>query len=131
MAEAKRIQDEGQKHIGQMLDEELIEAAQTLRALEDGDEEDFYHIEASVPEPADEYEENRPAAKRIKGANGNAEVVVGGGNGLLKEDALENVRFYAEMRRKQAEEEKRLKERKTPASGMALLGGYGSGDESD
>lgn len=105
-----------------MLDEELIEATQTLRALEDGDEEDFYHIEASKPE---EDEDERPS-KRIR--NGEDDRPEKGG-GMLGGEALENIRFYAEMRRKQAEEEKK---RKVPVkTGMSLLGGYGSGDESD
>jgi hypothetical protein len=103
-----------------MLDEELIEATQTLRALEDGDEEDFYPIEASKPDSDDE----RPS-KRIR----NGEDDKPGKAGMLGGEALENIRFYAEMRRKQAEEEKK---RKVPVkTGMSLLGGYESGDESD
>jgi hypothetical protein len=104
-----------------MLDEELIEATQTLRALEDGDEEDFYHIEASKPDEEDE----RPTKRIRNGENGDKPEKAG----MLGGEALENIRFYAEMRRKQAEEERK---RKVPVkTGMSLLGGYGSGDESD
>lgn len=121
IAEEQRIEADGKKAIAGMLDEELIEATQTLRALEDGDEEDFYHIEASKPE---EDEDERPS-KRIR--NGEDDKPEKGG--MLGGEALENIRFYAEMRRKQAEEEKK---RKVPVkTGMSLLGGYGSGDESD
>jgi hypothetical protein len=107
-----------------MLDENLVEAAHTLRALEDGDEEDFYPIEPSAPEPEAD-EEVRPA-KRIKSGGG-------GGNGMFDDEAMENLRFYAEMARNQATEEAERK-RKIPskAVGLAsLVGGYGSGDESD
>jgi hypothetical protein len=106
-----------------MLDEELIEATQTLRALEDGDEEDFYPIEASKPDANEQEEEDDRPAKRIR--NGES----GGHGGMLGGEALENIRFYAEMSRKQAEEERK---RKVPVkTGMTLLGGYSSGDESD
>lgn len=104
-----------------MLDEDLVEATQAVRALEDGDVEDFYHIEASKPEEDEEEEEgNRPAKK------GKSE------GGFFNADALDNIKFYAEMVKKQAEEE-REKARKVPTKqvGMSLLGGYGSGDESD
>jgi hypothetical protein len=102
-----------------MLDEELIEATQTLRALEDGDEEDFYPIEASKGDIGDEEEGDGRPAKRIRN----------GEEGMLGGEALENIRFYAEMSRKQAEEERK---RKVPVkTGMSLLGGYSSGDETD
>lgn len=126
--EAKRIHDLGQESISKMLDENLVEAAQTLRALEDGDEEDFYPIEPSVPEPEDD-EDQRPL-KRIRG-NGETDGANGGGEriGIFSADAIDNIKFYAEMARKQREEAEA--KTKGPAKGMALLGGYGSGDESD
>lgn len=121
VAEELRIEEDGKKAIAGMLDEDLIEATQTLRALEDGDEEDFYPIEASKSE-----EDERPT-KRIRNVD-DGETGKGKG-GMLGGEALENIRFYAEMRRKQAEEERK---RKVPVkTGMSLLGGYGSGDESD
>jgi len=116
-----------------MLDENLVEATQALRALEDGDEEDFYPIEASVPEPGDE-----PPAKRAKATNGvreattTAEAPRSADVGMLKGDALDNIRYYAEIARKQAEEDRKRKVPAVKKAGMAgLLGGYGSGDESD
>jgi len=134
--EQKRIAEQGQEAIKGMLDENLVEATQALRALEDGDEEDFYPIEASVPEVDDE-----PPAKRAKAGPTNGprdattaavEAPRSADIGMLKGDALDNIRYYAEMARKQAEEDRK---RKVPAAkkvDMAgLLGGYGSGDESD
>ncbi|ORX40740.1 putative nuclear mRNA splicing, via spliceosome-related protein [Kockovaella imperatae] len=119
-AEDARIKELGEKAIAGMLDEDLVEAAQTLRALEDGDVEDFYPIEASVPveSPASA----RPA-KRIRNAMA---------EGIFSADTMDNLRFYAEMTRKQAEED-RLKERKVPPKPAvtSLLGGYGSDEESD
>lgn len=119
--EQKRIAEQGQKAISGMLDENLVEATQALRALEEGDEEDFYPIEPSAPSP--EPEEVRPAKKAKADENG-------GPVGMLSADAIDNIKFYADMARKQAEEERK---RKVPAkAGLAgLLGGYGSGDESD
>ncbi|ODO05438.1 pre-mRNA-splicing factor CWC2 [Cryptococcus wingfieldii CBS 7118] len=126
VAEAQRIEEIGQKAIAGMLDDELVEATQTIRALEDGDVEDLYEIEASADhaqngeggEGEGEGEEGRPAKR-------------GKTDGFFGADALDNIKFYADLARKQAEE--RVKERKVPEKkvGMALLGGYGSGDESD
>lgn len=110
-----------------MMDEGLIEATQTLRALEDGDEEDFYPIEPSRPEEAEE--EERPQKRIRNGEDSNGSHAKA--TGLLGGEALENLRYYAEQRRKQAEEEQERK-RKVPAkTGMSLLGGYGSDDDSD
>ena len=119
VAEELRIEEDGKKAIAGMLDEDLIEATQTLRALEDGDEEDFYPIEASKPE-----EDERPTKRIRNGDDGET-----GKGGMLGGEALENIRYYAELRRKQAEEERK---RKVPVkTGMSLLGGYGSDEESD
>lgn len=128
-----------------MMDEGIVEAAQTIRALEDGDEEDFYPIEPGYQEE----EEERPAKRSKAGATGSGN---GGGNGpapgagvggastgLLSEEAMENLKFYADMARQQAEERRR----KVPVSiatgpnktqptstakpgGLAGLGGYDS-----
>jgi hypothetical protein len=133
-----------------MLDEGLVEAAQTIRALEDGDEEDFYPIEASAPSPPqspphsantkrprngneDEGVDGREKRRITNGSGGGGG---GGGGGLLSGEAMENLRYYAEMARKQAEESRAsaagaAKKKKAAPVGMALLGGYGSGDESD
>ena len=122
VAEDKRIEEEGQKAISGMLDENLVEAAQTLRALEDGDEADFYPIEHSAPEREEEVDE-RPVKKAR----------TGDGRGLFDDEAMDNLRFYADMARKQAQEDNERK-RKMPVKAVgvvSMLGGYGSGDESD
>lgn len=121
-----------------MLDEGLVEAAQTIRALEDGDEEDFYPIEQSESSPPPSSsttkrlrdgneEEGRREPKRITGN--------GGIGGILGEDAMENLRFYADMAKRQAQEDRKqpVQKKVQPKTkvGMALLGGYGSGDDSD
>lgn len=119
-----------------MLDEGLIEATQTLRALEDGDEQDFYPIEASRPD--DEADDERPQ-KRIRNgedgpdgpASSNGASASANKGGLLGGGVLENIRYYAEMNRKQAEEDRKRKVPVPAKTGMSLLGGYGSGDESD
>lgn len=126
-----------------MLDESLVEAAQTIRALEDGDEEDFYPIEPSAPSPPPPTRQIAAPPKRARIGNGAAEAEAeegpaskkrsngGGIGGLLSEDAMENLKFYADMAKKQAEEARTRTQKKAPPTGMALLGGYGSGDDSD
>lgn len=119
-AEDKRIAQEGRKVIASKLEDNLIEASQTLRALEDGDIDDLYEIEQQ-PEVS---EDTRPA-KRSKAEDGKPAPKAG----LLGGDTLENIKYYAELARKQAEEDRT---RKVPAkAGMGLLSGYGSGDDSD
>lgn len=109
--------------IASKLDPQLVEASQSLRALEEGNEADYYPIEQEV------VEEERPAKRaRADGAGPEGKEVAGG---ILGGDALENIKFYAEKARQQAEEERNRKVPPKKASGMALLGGYGSGDESD
>lgn len=132
-----------------MLDEGLVEAEQTLRTLEDGEEEDFYPIIASRrldDDDQDGSDGGRPSKRIRNGSNGvgdgdgedEQEKVDRGPAGLLGHDALDNIRFYADMARKQAEEDRK---RKVPTkaaavkappkkTGMALLGGYSSGDDS-
>nr|XP_031858939.1 pre-mRNA-splicing factor CWC2 [Kwoniella shandongensis]KAA5526011.1 pre-mRNA-splicing factor CWC2 [Kwoniella shandongensis] len=130
IAEQKRIEEVGQKAISGMLDENLVEAAQTIRALEDGDEQDFYPIEASKPESEEAEEEEEEDSRPIKKSKSSA----GTANGIFDADALDNLKFYADLAKKQAEEEReRVKERKVPSKPAitSLLGGYGSGDESD
>lgn len=117
-----------------MLDDNIIEASQTLRALEDGDTEDFYPIEASRDSPSPEPQDARPAKRIRNGGDSEATNHTGGKqNGLFSADAMDNVRFYAEMARKQVEEERAAQKAAPPAKPnvASMLGGYGSGDESD
>lgn len=103
----------GAEAIAGKVNESVVEAEQAVRALEEGDVEDFYPIEAPPsPEAAPE-----PAAKRVK-------------TGLLDPEALDNLRYYAQVARKQAEAERKAKG-VAPVGVQSLLGGYGSGDESD
>lgn len=118
-AEDKRIAQEGRRVIASKLDDNLIEASQTLRALEDGDIDDLYEIEQQ-PDAV----EARPA-KRSKTEDSRTAPTAG----LLGGDTLENIKYYAELARKQAEEDRN---RKVPAkSAMGLLSGYGSDEDSD
>ncbi|WWC91540.1 pre-mRNA-splicing factor CWC2 [Kwoniella dendrophila CBS 6074] len=134
-AEARRIEEMGQKAIAGMLDENLVEAAQTIRALEEGDEQDFYHIEASKPDELENVIPEQPENDDDDHDDGERPIKKSKGNGFFDAEALDNLKFYAELAKKQTEEN-RLKERKIPTStkpaGMAsLLGGYGSDEDSD
>lgn len=118
-AEDKRIAEEGRKVIASKIQDEFVEAVQSVRALEEGDEQDFYPIEA--PDEPEEEDDERPA-KRARADEP---------TGLLGGEALDNIKYYAELARKQAEEARKRKAPAPKASGMALLGGYSSGDDSD
>jgi hypothetical protein len=120
--EAERIEKLGKEAIRGMMDEGIVEAAQTIRALEDGDEEDFYPID-----PSEEQEEER-APKRIK-ADADAP------GGLLSGEAMENLKFYADIARQQAERKRKIPVVKKQApkpvvkpatGGLAGLGSYDS-----
>jgi hypothetical protein len=117
-AEDQRIIKEGRKVIASKLDEGLVEAAQTLRALEEGNEQDLYAIEASA-----EVQDDARPAKRAR-ADEPAEGILGGA-------ALDNIKYYAEMARKQAEEARTRKTPAAKATGVALLGGYGSDSDDE
>jgi hypothetical protein len=128
-AEDERIIREGRKVIASKLDENLVEAAQTLRALEEGNTADFYHIEAS-----DEIEE-RPA-KRARGAGAGAgaasePAAKAPAAGLLGGDTLDNIKYYAEMARQQAQEARRKPAPAAVPKGVALLGDYGSDSDDE
>lgn len=141
--EAARIEQLGKEAIKGMLDEGIVEAAQTIRALEDGDEQDFYPIEESGALPGEEEEDEHAdgrAAKRIKSSaqagDGTAKETLG--SGLLSGEAMENLKYYADLARQQAEERKRKvpaaappvavkkAQAKPTSGGLAALGGYAS-----
>lgn len=115
--EDKKIAEEGKKIIASKMQDDFVEAVQAVRALEEGDEEDFYHIEAT-----EELDEDDRPAKRVKSD---------GDSGLLGGEALDNIKYYAELARKQAEEARKRKVPAAKATGVALLGGYGSDEDSD
>lgn len=75
-SEAKRIEVLGTEAIKGMLDEGLVEAAQTIRALEDGDEEDFYPIEQSVPSPPAEVGNKRGRDEDEGGGRGKGQLLL-------------------------------------------------------
>lgn len=132
MAEKRRIETQGKEAIAGKIDENLIEAVQAVGALEEGREQDFYPI--AQEDASDEGAER--GGKRLRLENGSA---VNGGvdqepeqkNGILGGAALENLLYYAEMAKKQAEEMKQTKKQAAPKPGMGLLGGYGSDSEED
>jgi hypothetical protein len=103
----------GAAAIAGKVNENVVEAEQAVRALEEGDVEDFYPIE----EAATEAEQDQRPAKRVK-------------TGLLDPDALDNLRYYAEIARQQADAEKKAKGQ-APVGVQSLLGGYGSDEDSD
>lgn len=111
------------------MDSNLVEAVQAVQSLENEEVENYYAIEASA---AVEEEEGR-AGKRQRLAIEPA-ASGGPGSGLMGGDAMENLKYFADLARKQAEED-RIEAQKTKAvktapakkaAGLGALGGYGS-----
>jgi hypothetical protein len=131
-SEKRRIEDQGKEAIAGKIDGNLIEAVQAVGALEEGREEDYYPIAQ-----ADDEGDQR-AGKRLRLEDGSASNGAGNGdtsseakNGILGGGALENLLYYAELAKKQAEEIKKANKPAVPKTAVGLLGGYGSESEDD
>jgi hypothetical protein len=132
VAEKRRIETQGKEAIAGKIDENLIEAVQAVGALEEGREQDFYPI--AQEDASDEGAERGGKRLRLENgwaANGGVNQETEQKNGILGGAALENLLYYAEMVKKQAEEMKQTKKPAAPKAGMGLLGGYGSDSEED
>jgi hypothetical protein len=125
--EKRRIQELGAEGVAKKINPQLVEAVQAVRTLEDGETENLYPIEASQPEPETAPHEDGPTAKRARTENGAG--TQNGAGGLLGQDAVENIKYFADLARQQAAEAKAQKIAAKPAAkpnAMGLLGGYGS-----
>jgi len=123
--EKRRIQELGAEGVAKKINPELVEAVQAVRTLEDGETENLYPIEASQSDAAEQ--EDGPAAKRARTETGAGKQ--NGASGLLGQDAVENIKYFADLARQQAAEANARKVVAKPAAKpnpMGLLGGYGS-----
>jgi hypothetical protein len=84
-----------------------------VKTLEDGDVEDLYPIPDPLQEPEQE-DEAAPAAKRQKT------------EGLFSGDAMDNIKYFADLARAQAQQRAKAPVEKAKPSASALVGGYGS-----
>lgn len=79
--------------------------------------EDLYPI----PDPLLEEEEQEPAAKRARTDAG----------GLFSGDAMDNIKYFADLARAQAEQRMKAPVVKKGPSASALVGGYGSDSDDE
>ncbi len=125
VAEKHRIKELGAQGVAAKINPDLIEAVQSVQTLENEEEEDYYPIEASAPEESNGDE--RPSKRaRIEGGESKQN------GGLLGHEAIDNLKYFAEMARQQADEARKQKATAKPVvkpSAMGLLGGYGSDSE--
>ena len=111
----------------------MIEAVQAVGALEEGREEDYYPIVA--PADDDAPEEGR-AGKRLRLEAPSKEGENEKTNSLFGGEALDNLKYWAEMARKQAEEVKTLSgtasgKAQNKSVGIGGIGGYGSDSDEE
>lgn len=119
--ERQRLEQLGKEGITSKIDvhSDLVEAVQAVKTLEDGNVEDLYPI----PDPLLEEEEREPAAKRAR--------TDAGGGGLFGGDAMDNIKYFADLARAQAEQRARAPAVKKGPSASALVGGYGSDSDDE
>ena len=100
---------------------------QAVKTLEDGDLEDLYPI----PDPAQEAHEPTSKRARIEGAPAAAPQQQQGG--LFGGDAMENIKYFADLARQQAQQQQQEAKKAQPLkpSASALVGGYGSDSEEE
>ena len=97
-----------------------MEAVQAVKTLEDGHVEDLYPIPDPLqaePEPEDAQE--GPAAKRQRT------------EGLFSGDAMDNIKYFADLARAQAQQRAKAPVEKVKPSASALVGGYGSDSDDE
>ncbi|EJD45964.1 hypothetical protein AURDEDRAFT_87486 [Auricularia subglabra TFB-10046 SS5] len=112
--EKRRLEEIGQEAISSRVDPRIVDAVRSIRALEDGVE--------YVPDEPENYVQDEPAeppAKRQK-------VEQSKPGGLLNLETLDNLRYFAELKKKQAAAVKPVK-----TNALALTAAYGSDDDDD
>jgi hypothetical protein len=140
VAEKRRLEEIGQAAIRARMDPRVVDAMQSVRALEEGRE---YHMDGGF-EDMDQEEDGGPDGKRrrIEGPETDEPAVVEepseapepkteGPQGLLSSETLESLRYFSELRRRNgaapASAPAPAKVQPIPA-GLGL-GDYGSDDE--
>ncbi|PFH47075.1 hypothetical protein AMATHDRAFT_153006 [Amanita thiersii Skay4041] len=128
--EKRRLQELGKEAIQARMDPRIVDAMRMVRALEDGV---ILDEEGNLPEDQDEEGENGPTSKRrrleIEKGPSLVPAEPPASNGILNTDALESLRYFAEIRKKNGSAPPVQKRAQPPPTGLGL-GGYGS-DEDD
>lgn len=118
--EQRRVESEGREAIRGKVDPGQAEAEVVLMALESGEDDGLYLLpDEEEDHPVDEAEDLSGKRKREEG------------EGLLDRDALEGMKYFLEIKRRKEEDEKKVVAKPAAATGLGLLGGYGSDEESD
>lgn len=140
VAEKRRLEDMGREAISSKMDPRIVEAMRAVRALEDGEEapDEGPDIEEMEEDGEDERSAKRP---RLALENGDAEVdqvpesepEVPQASGLLSADTLESLKYFTEIRKRQANSNGFVQSssapKPPPPTGLGLAD-YGS-DEDD
>ncbi|KAK7682506.1 hypothetical protein QCA50_014306 [Cerrena zonata] len=105
VAEKRRLEDMGREAIQSKMDPRIVEAMRAVRALEDGVELDDEGPE--IEEMEDDAEEERSAKRpRLALENGEADQIpepeAPKASGLLSADTLESLKYFTEIRKRQA-----------------------------
>jgi hypothetical protein len=139
VAEKRRLEEIGQAAIKARMDPRVVDAMQSVRALEEGRE---YHAEDDLMDEDLEAEGDGPEGKRRRiempeaddpeGVEESSEPQEQRPRGLLNAETLESLRYFSELRRQNGASPAPAPAPSTkvqrPAAGLGL-GDYGSDDE--
>ena len=131
--EHERLEQMGRAAIQAKMDPRIVEAMRAVRALEDGVE-----LEGDGPEIEELEDERPPKRRRLEIEDEGEEQVIpepepAKSTGLLSADTLESLKYFTEIRQRNAQAlgaPKVATKRNPPSTGLGLAG-YGSDDEDD
>lgn len=137
--ERQRLEELGTAGITSKIDvhADLVEAVQAVKALEDGDVDDLYPIPDPTqeqPKTSDGDTADAPPTKRMRLEDRPSSSSAAAG-GLFDTEALENIKYFADLARQQAQQQQALtssgKTTASKPSASALVGGYGSDSDAE
>ena len=138
VAEKRRLEEIGQAAIRARMDPRVVDAMQSVRALEEGRE---YHMDEGIEDMDQEEDVGGPDGKRrrIEGPETDEveeppeaqEPKTEGPQGLLSSETLESLRYFSELRRRNgaAPAPAPAPAKVQPMPAGLVLGDYGSDDE--
>jgi hypothetical protein len=133
VAEKRRLVDMGQEAIRARMDPKIIDAMRAVRALEDGDilgeDDDEGDLGADDSEMHDEPQEERGAKRqRLEIEGGPTSEEPPKPVGLLSADALEGLKYFAEIRKRNEVAPVPRRPPPAPTTGLGLAD-YGSDED--
>jgi hypothetical protein len=118
VAEKRRLEEIGQEAVRARMDPRIVDAMRHVRALEDGD-----ILDDDEPLTVEGAQEEDEPAKRRRVESGQTEEESPKAMGLLTADAVESLKYFAEIRKRHASAKK-----PPPVPGLGLAD-YGSDDD--